>query len=104
MTAPDSYDVPLSALRSRVDELGLWLAVWEARREPDAHARRNASDAVHAIDAAIADLHAIRARLVSEIRASDAASAAGADQLLSRRGGDPLASQSVPWPCAHCKS
>jgi len=90
VTAPDSYDAPLSALRNGVDDLGVWLAIWEARQEPDAHARRCASDAVSAIDAMLADLYQIRARLAGEIRASDDASAARADQLL-RRGGDPPA-------------
>jgi hypothetical protein len=83
------YDAPLSAFRNGIDDLGVWLAIWEVRQEPDAYARRCASDAVNAIDAMLADLHQIRARLVSEIRASDDASAARADQLLRRRGGDP---------------
>jgi hypothetical protein len=41
-----------------------------------------AGDAVTAIDAALSDLHEVRARLASEIRASDDASAARADALL----------------------
>jgi hypothetical protein len=61
----------------------VWLAGWEARREPDAHARRCASDA---IDAALRGLHAMRARLAGEIRQSDDASAARADVLLARLG------------------
>ena len=35
--------------------------------EPDAHARRCASDAVDVIDAALLELHGIRARLIDEI-------------------------------------
>jgi hypothetical protein len=31
--------------------MATWLAIWERRREPDAHARRCANDAVDAIDA-----------------------------------------------------
>jgi hypothetical protein len=90
MSSPqDAYDAPLSALREHVDDLGVWLAIWEARREPDAHARRCANEAADAIDAMLWDLHQIRARLVGEIRASDDASMARADELL-RRGGDPL--------------
>ena len=90
MTAsrPDAYDGPLSALRGHVDDLGPWLAIWEGRREPDAHARRCASDAVDAIDAALRGLHEIRQRLVGEIRASDDASAARADALLEQLRGD----------------
>ena len=44
-------------------------------------ARRSA---VNAVDAMLQALHAIRARLISEIRASDDASAARADALLAR--------------------
>ena len=50
---PDPWDAALSAIRSAVDDLGAWLAIWSARHEPDAHARRCASDAVGAIDAAL---------------------------------------------------
>lgn len=87
MTAsPDPYDDALSVLRSHVDNPGAWLAIWGARQEgrPDAHARRCASDAVDAIDAAIRDLHVIRARLVGEIRAADDAATAEADALLEQ--------------------
>lgn len=78
------YDAALSAILEHVENLGAWLAIWEHRREPDAHARRCASDAVDAIDAALRELHTIRARLVSEIRAADDATAARADELLTR--------------------
>jgi hypothetical protein len=84
MTGTDPYDAPLSTIRGRVDDLGAWLAIWEARHEPDAHARHCASDAVDAIDAALHDLHALRSRLVGEIRAGDDATAARADALLAR--------------------
>jgi hypothetical protein len=85
MTAPDNYDTPLSGLRKHVEDLAVSVALWEARREPDAHARRCASNAVDAVDAMLASLHQIRAQLASEIRASDDASAARADELLRRR-------------------
>jgi hypothetical protein len=78
------YDAWLSALRDQADNLGVWLAIWDNRNEPDAHARRHASDAVDAIDAMLRDLHAVRARLVGEIRASDDATAARTDALLRR--------------------
>ena len=80
------YDAPLSALRSRVDDLGAWLAIWEARTEPDAHARRCAGDAVDAIDAALRDLYKVRQHLISEIRQADDATAARADELLRGDG------------------
>ena len=60
------------------------LAVWEARTEPDAHARRCAADAVDAIDAALRDLHSVRQQLISEIRQADDATAGRADALLAR--------------------
>ncbi len=65
----DAYDGPLSALRGHVDDLGAWLAIWSARDDgkPDAHARRCASDAVDAIDAALRELHEVRQRLIGEI-------------------------------------
>jgi hypothetical protein len=90
MTA-DAWDALLSALRDHVIDLAVWLAIWEARREPDADARRCANDAVDAIDGALRELHAIRSRLVSSIRDADDATAARADALLRRRGGDPPA-------------
>ena len=79
----DPWDAALSAIRSSVDDLGAWLAIWSARTEPDAHARRCASDAVDAIDAALLELHGIRARLVGEIRRADDQAAARVDALLA---------------------
>ena len=87
---PDLWDAALSAIRSSVDDLGAWLAIWAARTEPDAHARRCASDAIDAADAMLAGLHGIRARLIGEIRQADDATAARADALLARmRAGPP---------------
>jgi len=85
MTA-SPYDAALSATGGHVENLAVWLAIWEARPEdaPAAHARRCASDAVDAIDGAIRELHKVRARLISEIRASDDATAIRADKLLAR--------------------
>ena len=78
-----AYDDALSAIREHAEDLGVWLGIWEHRTEPDAHARRCASDAVIAIDAALSALHAIRARLTGEIRASDDARAARATPPVS---------------------
>ena len=91
---PDAYDAALSAIRSHVEDLGVWLAVWKARDDArlEPHARRCASDAVDAVDAAIRELHGIRARLIPEIRASDDAALAHADavlRLLREEGGSP---------------
>lgn len=74
------YDASLSALREHVENT----AVWEARTEPDATARRCAGDAVEAIDSALRDLHSVRQRLITEIRQADDAAAARADALLAR--------------------
>jgi hypothetical protein len=81
----DSADSALTALRSHVGNLAVALPIWQARDDgkPDAPARRAASGAVDAIDAALAGLHAIRARLITEIRASDDATAIRVDELLA---------------------
>jgi hypothetical protein len=84
VTGHDPCDGTLSALRGYVDDLGAWLAIWEGRRQPDAHARRCLNDAMDAIDAALRELHALRSRLAGEIRDSDDATAARADALLAR--------------------
>ena len=80
------YDAPLSTLANGAEVLGTWLAIWEARNEPDAHARRCASDAIDAIDAMLRDLHTVRQQLISEIRQADDATAARADKLLRGDG------------------
>lgn len=66
--------------------LGVALAQWAARDDSKAQPeiRRAANSAMDAIDAMLAELHALRARLVGEIRASDDAAAARADELLGR--------------------
>ena len=81
---PDPFDADLSAIQTAVDSLGPWLAIWQARREPDAFARRCASDAIGAIDTGLAALHRIRAQLVSQVRQADDQAAARADRLLAR--------------------
>lgn len=40
ITRHDAYDDVLSAIRNHVEDLGVWLAIWENRKEPDARARR----------------------------------------------------------------
>jgi hypothetical protein len=87
MTASPDYG-PLSALRDAVEDLAAVLAIWEARKEPDARARQSASDAVDAIDAALGTLYGVRAQLTAEIRQADDATAARADELLARRRED----------------
>src|SRR5690348_9499780 len=82
----DGYDSALSAIRNHIEDLAIWITIWETRREPDAHARRCASDAVDAVDGAIKELHAIRQLLISEVQQqADRATAARVDALLAGR-------------------
>jgi hypothetical protein len=85
VSASPDYDAPLSVLLEHAENLGVWLAIWEARKEPDAHACRCAGDAVDAIDAMLRDLHSVRQQLISEIRQADDATAARADALLASK-------------------
>ena len=68
--------------------LGVALAQWMARNDSKAEpgVRRAANTAMDAIDAMLAALHALRSRLVTEIRASDDAAAARADAMLAAAG------------------
>ena len=87
---PDPFDAGLSAARTAVDDIGVWVAIWLYRAEPDAFARRCASDAIDAIDTGLAALHRIRGQLICEVREADDAAAARADQLLAKlREGPP---------------
>jgi hypothetical protein len=87
MTEPGDrgYDDALSWIRNGAEDLAVALAIWEARDDTraDPHARRAASGAVDAIDAMLRALHAIRGRLITEIRASDDATAVRVDKLLA---------------------
>ena len=85
---PDRFGADLSAVHAVWVSLGPWLAVWQARTEPDAHARRCASDAIGAVDDALAALHRIRAGLVGQIRVADDQAAERADALLAARTRD----------------
>ncbi len=77
---------PMASLHDQLGLLGVSLAQWEDRdRAADqAAARRAASSAVDAIDALSQELHRVRERLVSEVRAADDAALAHADELLAR--------------------
>ena len=65
--------------------LAVALAQWETREDtkPQAEVRRAANTAMDAIDVMLATLHAMRSRLVGEIRASNDPSAARADAMLT---------------------
>ena len=74
-----------------IGDLAVALAQWAARNDSkaDPHARRAANTAMDATDAALALLHELRARLVSEIRASDDAFNARVDEQLAQRKEEP---------------
>jgi hypothetical protein len=84
--SPGPFDAGLSTAREAVECIGVWLAIWEARREPDGFARRCASDAIGAADELLAATHRIRARLVDETRRADDGAAVRVDELLARDG------------------
>ncbi len=64
--------------------LAQWMARDDSRAEPEV--RRAANTAMDMIDAMQAELYLLRARLVSEIRASDDQAAVRVDDLLARCG------------------
>ena len=89
--APDAqvthapYDVH-SRLEGPSIILGAALGLWETRDDSKAQpqVRQAANRAMDTIDAMLRDLHAMRSRLVSEIRVSDDATAARVDATLAR--------------------
>ena len=87
MTQP--YDVH-AKLEDPTGVLAIALGQWEDRYDTKAQpeVRRAANTAMDAIDAMLAGLHQMRSRLVSEIRASDDATAARADAMLAARVAD----------------
>lgn len=80
-----SYADVSSAILNAAGDIGIHLALWSARdaSKPDAVARRAANEAMDAVDRALGELYRLRERLVSDIRASDDATAARADALLA---------------------
>jgi hypothetical protein len=78
-------------LEDPMDFLALALGQWEARDDtrPQPEVRRAANTAMDTIDAMLRELHAMRSRLVTEMRAADDATAARVDALLAERLGGP---------------
>lgn len=68
------------------EELDTALLAWARRNDTKAQpeVRQAGSAAVAAVDGLLRDLQTIRRRLITEIHASDTASAARADALLDR--------------------
>jgi hypothetical protein len=75
-------DADLSVILDRAEAIPLWVAIWQARREPDAHARRCASDAIDSLDQLLASAHRVRGWLVGQVRQADDEAAARVDALL----------------------
>ena len=71
--------------------LAVALAQWMARDDSkaDPGARQAANTAMDEIDAMLRELHQLRARLATEIRAADDATAARVDELLRRSREEP---------------
>ncbi len=82
--ARQPYDV-YAKLEDPVGVLSVALGQWDDRDDarPQPGVRRAANTAMDAIDGMLAELHRMRARLVSEIRASDDARAARVDAMLA---------------------
>ena len=82
----DQLSKLINDIDGHTDVLDEALTTWAGRDDskPQPEVRRAANTAMDAIDAMRADLGAMRARLLGEIRASDNATAARADALLAR--------------------
>jgi hypothetical protein len=86
VTGRQPYDV-YAKLEDPMGVLSVALGQWERRDEtrPQPEVRRAANTAMDAIDGMLADLHAMRARLIDEIRDGDDATAARVDAMLAAR-------------------
>ena len=84
--SPEPYDV-YAKLEDPTGVLAVALGQWEDRDDSKAQpeVRRAANTAMDAIDGMLRDLHAMRSRLVGEIRQADDATAARVDALLAGR-------------------
>ena len=102
MTAPDPLSAivdelcPPASLQVHASVLAGVLDLWRTRDDTKAQAevREAANLALDEIDSMLAELHQLRARLVTEMRASDEATAARVDALIEqgrerRRNGAP---------------
>jgi hypothetical protein len=77
---------PMTSLHDQIGTLGVALARWSQRDDtrPQPELRQAANTAVDAVDELTRRLFALRQRLMTEIRASDDATAARMDALLAR--------------------
>ncbi len=81
-----TFTPDLEELQRLVHDLDADLDLWEDRPSTASpRCRRAANEALDGIDKAIAELHRIRAKLTSEMRAYDKATAARVDAMLAER-------------------
>ena len=75
-------------LQCHLNDLDVTLAQWETRDHSKAQpeVRRAANTAMDEIDFMLRELHAMRSRLISEMRASDDATDARVDAMLAKAG------------------
>ena len=87
---PEPYRAALTGIAGHFTILTAQLNVWagrdDTRAQPDV--RTAGAAALTETDRAIAGMHQLRARLVDEIRASDAAAMERSEQLLRRMNGE----------------
>lgn len=83
--APDAISGFIGRIDGHTDVLDKALVLWADRDDTKAQPqiREAASTAMDEVDRMLAELHAMRARLVGEIRASDDAAAVRADAMLA---------------------
>jgi hypothetical protein len=81
----------MTALHDQIGTLGVALARWSERDDtrPQPEIRQAANIAVDAVDELTRRLFALRQRLMTEIHASDDATAARVDALLASRSSEP---------------
>lgn len=87
VSAPQRPDAAVAMLDVEVAALLTELAAWRLRDDtrPQPDVRAAADGALRRIDRMLADLHAARAALVTEIRQSDDAAMARSEVLLNER-------------------
>lgn len=87
-----NHSLVIRALDAQIGVLGVAVAQWAVRDDskPQPEIRQAANAAMATVDDMLATLHKLRGRLVTEIRVSDDASIARADELLAKYGGAEL--------------
>ena len=102
------YDVH-AKLEDPTGVLAIALGQWEDRDDTKAQpeVREAANTAMDAIDGMLRELHAMRSRLIGEMRAADDATVARVDALLAERRAAcpdhrPVLDSDIGWYCPAC--